>query len=94
MNQVHEQILKTLKDKGYSQVRRVVAERGFDAEGSPALFVWVLVEDKTNDDSLRWAKVKPMIDAARSASQDSVDSDVWPYVRVRRNKEFFEIQAA
>lgn len=95
MNQEQDDeiILKRLHAEGFAQVQKVIVENGTDSTGGRALFIWILVEDKVKDGALNWASVKPMIDVAFSAAQKWVDMEIWPYIRVRRIREYAELLA-
>lgn len=79
-----------LHEKGFETVREIVIERGPDSTGDPALFVWLLLDDGVTDKKLAYEFVSPLLDVARRQMRDW-EPDLYPYVRVRRVREWQEM---
>ncbi len=81
-----------LHAQGFTTVREIVIERGPDSTGDPALFVWLLLDDGVTDGELSHKFVAPLLDEARRQMRDW-EPDLYPYVRVRRVREWQEMVA-
>ena len=90
MEPLELRIQKDLTNSGYNQVRSVIVEEGPDATGDNSLFVWILMDDALTDTDLSWEKIKHMVDEARNEARDA-NPHLYPYVRVRRVREWEEL---
>ena len=93
MNKIHrieEEIEQNLREHGFSQVRRVVVEEGIDTTGDDAYYIWVLLDDKVPDKRLSWHAIRPLVEHVK-AYMHATHEAFWPYVRVRRLREWDEM---
>lgn len=81
-----------LHEQGFATVSEIVIERGPDSTGDPALFVWLLLDDGVTDSELSHKFVAPLLDSARRQMR-GWEPDLYPYVRVRRVREWQEMVA-
>ncbi|MDQ3813730.1 MAG: hypothetical protein M3347_07240 [Armatimonadota bacterium] len=86
---IEQEIEQSLREHGFSQVRRVVVEEGIDTTGDPAFYIWVLLDDKVPDKRLNWKDIQPLVEHVEAQVRATHES-IWPYVRVRRLREWEE----
>lgn len=93
MEKFANELRESLLAKNYAQVRRVVVEKGPDWTGDESLFVWVLVDDVLPDEELSWNSIEPLVEATRDESRNHY-RELYPYVKVKREREWHEMAAA
>lgn len=92
METLETRLKSFLHEHGFTTVREIVIERGPDSTGAPALFVWLLLDDGVTDSELSHKLVAPLLDEARRQMR-AWEPDLYPYVRVRRVREWQEMVA-
>ncbi len=92
MDTLSNKLKEFLHEKGFETVREIVIERGPDSTGDPALFVWLLLDDSVTNKELAYEPVMALRDAARDQMREW-EPDLYPYVRVRRVREWQEMVA-
>lgn len=93
MKNFADKMRDALRAKNYSQVRRVIIQEGPDWTGNESLFVWVLVDDSLPDEDLSWNKIEPLVEEARAQSL-AYNRELYPYVKVKHEREWREMVAA
>lgn len=86
--------VEKLQEQGFSKVREVHIDEGLDSTGDPAYFIWVLLDDAATSEDLSWKVIEPMHDAIFQIAWKFSREKIWPYVRVKRVKEWGAVEAA
>lgn len=90
MEHLGTQLKDHLLSHGFSSVREVIVQKRPDWTGEESLFIWILLDDSVVDDDLDWDDLEPLVVSARDWMRDS-QPDLYPYVRVRRVREWAEV---
>ena len=92
METLSNKLKEFLHEKGFDTVQEIVIDRGLDSTGDLSLFVWLLLEDSVTDEDLGYEPVMALRDVARRQMREW-EPDLYPYVRVRRVREWKEMVA-
>lgn len=92
MEKTADELRKALLAQGYDRIREVIIELGPDWSGAESYFVWVLLDDATRDDELDFDELEALTSLARKWMRDK-DNERYPYIRVRRVHEWYEMVA-
>jgi hypothetical protein len=76
-----------LAKHGFPRPKNVQLSRGTDSSGVEAFYVYLVFPNKTPDESLAWKKIEPMVSWVRNLIWTETGAQLWPYVKVRRQKE-------
>jgi len=72
---------------GFPRPKDVQLSRSTDSTGEEAFYVFLVFPDKTPDDALAWKKIEPMVSWVRDLIWTETGERLWPYVKVKRQKE-------
>ncbi len=92
METLSNKLKEFLHARGFSTVREIVIDRGLDSTGDLALFVWLLLDDSVTDKEMTYEFIESLRDAARGQMREW-EPELFPYVRVRRVREWQEMVA-
>ncbi len=88
LNRLRERIKpEELVKHGFPRPKDVQLSRGTDSSGEEAFYVYLVFPNKTPDESLAWKKIEPMVSWVRNLIWTETGAQLWPYVKVRRQKE-------
>jgi len=76
-----------LAKHGFPRPKDVRLSRRTDSTGQEAFYVYLVFPDKTPDENLAWKKIEPMVSWVRDLIWTETGAELWPYVKVRRQKE-------
>ena len=76
-----------LAKHGFPRPKDVRLSRGTDSTGEEALYVYLVFPNKTPDEKLAWKKIEPMVSWVRNLIWTETGAQLWPCVKVRRQKE-------
>jgi Family of unknown function (DUF6166) len=76
-----------LAKHGFPRPKEVRLSRGTDSTGEDAFYVFLVFPDKTPDEALAWKKIEPMVSWVRDLIWTETGERLWPYVKVKRQKE-------
>lgn len=86
--------VEKLQEQGFSKVREVHIDEGLDSTGDPAYFIWVLMDDAVSSEELSWKALEPMQSTIFRIAWAFSREKIWPFVRVKRVKEWGVVEAA
>jgi len=78
-----EQLVK----QGFPRPKEVRLFRDADSTGEEAFYVYLIFPDNTPEQALAWQNIEPMVSWVRDLILSETDSRLWPYVKVKRQKE-------
>src|SRR5436309_4114351 len=88
LDNLREQIKpEELAKHGFPRPKDVRLSRGTDSTGEESFYVYLVFPDKTPDENLAWQKIEPMVSWVRNLIWTETGAQLWPYVKVRRQKE-------
>jgi len=90
MEHLGTQLKDHLLSHGFSSVREVIVQKRPDWTGAESMFIWILMDDSVTSKELDWDVLEPMVVEARHWMRDT-QPDLYPYVRVRRVREWAEV---
>ena len=76
-----------LAKHGFPRPKDVRLSRSADSTGEDAFYVFLVFPDKTPDAALTWKKIEPMVSWVRDLIWTETGERLWPYVKVKRQKE-------
>lgn len=84
---------ETLRAAGFEKVDQVIIDEGPDSTGDPSYSIYILMNDDVTSDELSYKNIRPMMSWVFRRAWEFSKEKVWPYVRVKRVKEFHPIFA-
>jgi hypothetical protein len=76
-----------LEKQGFPRPKEVRLSRSSDSNGEEAFYVYLVFADRTPEEALAWEKIEPMVSWVRNLIWTETDARLWPYVKVKRQKE-------
>jgi hypothetical protein len=76
-----------LAKQGFPRPKDVQLSRSADSTGEDAFYVYLVFSDKTPEKALAWERVEPMVSWVRNLIWTETGARLWPYVKVKRQKE-------
>jgi hypothetical protein len=76
-----------LAKQGFPRPKDVRLSQHPDSTGEEAFYVYLVFPDKTPDENLAWRNIEPMVSWVRNLIWNETGAQLWPYVKVRRQKE-------
>jgi hypothetical protein len=76
-----------LKRQGFPRPKSVLLTKGTDSSGDEAFYVFLVFPNKTPEKALAWKKIEPMVSWVRDLIWTETGERLWPYVKVKRQKE-------
>ena len=76
-----------LAKQGFPRPKDVRLSRSADSTGEDAYYVYLVFPDKTPEEALAWEKIEPMVSWVRNLIWTETGARLWPYVKVKRQKE-------
>jgi hypothetical protein len=76
-----------LAKHGFPRPKAVRLSRGIDSVGDEAFYVFLVFPNKTPEEDLAWARIEPMVSWVRDLIWIKTGEQLWPYVKVKREKE-------
>jgi hypothetical protein len=88
LNQIRERIKPDeLARHGFPRPKEVLLTKGTDSSGDDAFYVFLVFPDKTPEKALAWKKIEPMVSWVRDLIWTETGAQLWPYVKVKRQRE-------
>lgn len=88
LNDLRERIKPDeLAKQGFPRPKSVRLSRATDSTGEAAFYVYLIFPDNTPDGKLAWKKIEPMVSWVRNLIWTETGAQLWPYVKVKRQKE-------
>ena len=72
---------------GFPRPKNVVLTKRLDSTGEEAFYIFLVFSDKTLEKSLAWKRIEPMVSWVRDLIWNETGAQLWPYVKVKREKE-------
>lgn len=82
-----------LAKHGFPRPKDVTLSQSTDSTGEDAFYVFLVFPNKTPEAALAWKKIEPMVSWVRSLIWTETGGRLWPYVKVKRQKELAGGQA-
>jgi hypothetical protein len=76
-----------LAREGFPRPKKVLLTKGTDSGGDEAFYVFLVFPDKTPEKALAWKRIEPMVSWVRDLIWTETGERVWPYVKVKRQKQ-------
>jgi len=76
-----------LAKRRFPRPKEVRISRSTDSTGEEAFYVYLIFPDSTPDEKLAWKKIEPMVSWVRNLIWTETGAQLWPYVKVKRQKE-------
>lgn len=76
-----------LAKQGFPRPKDVRLFRNTDSTGEEAFYVYLVFPDKTPEEALAWEKIEPMVSWVRNLIWTETGARLWPYVKVKRQKQ-------
>ena len=76
-----------LAKHGFPRPKEVRLSLATDSTGDEAFYVFLVFPNKTPDAALAWKKIEPMVSWVRDQLWTATGGQIWPYVKVHRQKE-------
>ena len=76
-----------LEKQGFPRPKDVRLSRSSDSTGEEAFYVYLVFPDRTPEEALAWEKIEPMVSWVRNLIWTETGARLWPYVKVKRQKE-------
>jgi len=90
MEHLGTQLKDHLLSHGFSSVREVIVQKRPDWTGAESMFIWILMDDKVTSKELNWDALQP-IDMVAARWMQTIEPELFPYVRFRRVREWAEV---
>ncbi len=88
LNNLRERIKpEELAKQGFPRPKNVLLSKGVDSNGDEAFYVYLVFPDKTSEKALAWRKIEPMVSWVRDLIWTETGAQLWPYVKVKRQRE-------
>jgi len=72
---------------GFPRPSEVRLSQSADSTGEEAYYVYLVFPDRTPEKALAWNKIEPMVSWVRNLIWTETGERLWPYVKVKRQKE-------
>ena len=88
LNNLQERISPDqLANQGFPRPKRVLLTKGHDSDGDEAFYVFLVFPNKTPEKALAWKRIEPMVSWVRDFIWTETGARLWPYVKVKRQKD-------
>ena len=88
MDSLRERIApEELARHGFPRPKNVLLTKGTDSDGEDAFYIFLIFPDKTPEKDLLWKKIEPMVSWVRDLVWNETGAQLWPYVKVKRQKQ-------
>jgi len=78
---------EVLAERGFPEPKQVVVSTGTDSAGDEAYYIYLVFSNKTPEKDLAWRKVEPMVSWVRDLVWRETGAKLWPYVKVKLEKQ-------
>jgi hypothetical protein len=72
---------------GFPRPKDVRLSRTKDSTGEDAFYIYLVFPDRTPEEAFAWEKIEPMVSWVRNLILTETGARLWPYVKVKREKE-------